>query len=612
MGEIISQDVSGRLKRSLGHYTDLTSLTSQLDDRAKEHWIDSSKYTTIQDALNDAVAKGLKKVIVPYNTYSVTSTITIPIGIDVDFMGSTLTVPQGFTFNALRITNGSHQKINNLNIVETSHNYTATGFGIYIDGNSDSLTFENIYVQGGNSGIYSAAANTFLNTNIIFKECRCDYASQFGFWFDNTKGLTIDNCFAFNCWYDGFKLRKNVTNLIIKGGESSNNGVSLASGGNGNGIDCYAGGQNFLIDGFITNSNGGSGIYMKTGDLNDQTGELFGSVRNVQIVGVQCRFNTGNGLDINRVNADDATGSTYPLMNHVNVLGGIYDGNLQSGIYARGRNINITSPMCINNKNHGINFANVMDANITSPICTANGQASAGLYHGINLNLSRRINILNPICNGVDGDYITSDADYSSLTKYHKYGIYVAVDCVDGITIKNPKITNSTNAYQLFVGMTTGSCIIEYGSWTLSNAYGSMGSTFVNNGAVYTKKSSTPTDFANGWVMDSLISSSATTPTSGTWSLGNQIQNSAPTPSGNMGWVCTTAGIACGTTWAATTAYTVNQQVFSGTKVYQCTTAGTSGSTAPTSTGTTITDGSVVWKYMGVLAVFKTYGVIGA
>jgi hypothetical protein len=32
MGEIISQDVSGRLKRSLGHYTDLTSLTSQLAD----------------------------------------------------------------------------------------------------------------------------------------------------------------------------------------------------------------------------------------------------------------------------------------------------------------------------------------------------------------------------------------------------------------------------------------------------------------------------------------------------------------------------------------------------------------------------------------------------
>jgi hypothetical protein len=34
MGEIISQDVSGRLKRSLGHYTDLTSLTSQLATRA--------------------------------------------------------------------------------------------------------------------------------------------------------------------------------------------------------------------------------------------------------------------------------------------------------------------------------------------------------------------------------------------------------------------------------------------------------------------------------------------------------------------------------------------------------------------------------------------------
>jgi hypothetical protein len=36
MGEIISQDVSGRLKRSLGHYTDLTSLTSQLAEKVSQ------------------------------------------------------------------------------------------------------------------------------------------------------------------------------------------------------------------------------------------------------------------------------------------------------------------------------------------------------------------------------------------------------------------------------------------------------------------------------------------------------------------------------------------------------------------------------------------------
>jgi hypothetical protein len=36
MGEIISQDVSGRLKRSLGHYTDLTSITTQLATKANQ------------------------------------------------------------------------------------------------------------------------------------------------------------------------------------------------------------------------------------------------------------------------------------------------------------------------------------------------------------------------------------------------------------------------------------------------------------------------------------------------------------------------------------------------------------------------------------------------
>ena len=79
-----------------------------------------------------------------------------------------------------------------------------------------------------------------------------------------------------------------------------------------------------------------------------------------------------------------------------------------------------------------------------------------------------------------------------------------------------------------------------------------------------------------------------------------------------MGWICTTAGTVNNIAWVASTAYTVGQQVNTGGKVYQCTTAGTSGSSAPTGTGTGIADGTVTWDYVNTLAVFKGYGLIQA
>lgn len=52
------------------------------------------------------------------------------------------------------------------------------------------------------------------------------------------------------------------------------------------------------------------------------------------------------------------------------------------------------------------------------------------------------------------------------------------------------------------------------------------------------------------------------------------------------------------TSWAASTAYTVGTQRRSGSNLFEVVTAGTSGSTAPTGKGSSIADGSVVWKWV--------------
>jgi hypothetical protein len=56
--------------------------------------------------------------------------------------------------------------------------------------------------------------------------------------------------------------------------------------------------------------------------------------------------------------------------------------------------------------------------------------------------------------------------------------------------------------------------------------------------------------------------------------------------------------------WAASTAYSVGNQVNANGNVYRCTTAGTSASSGsgPSGVGTSISDGTVTWSYIGPLS----------
>lgn len=105
----------------------------------------------------------------------------------------------------------------------------------------------------------------------------------------------------------------------------------------------------------------------------------------------------------------------------------------------------------------------------------------------------------------------------------------------------------------------------------------------------------------------------ASIPSSGSYTLGQIIYNSTPVAGGYIGWICITAGIANIQSWAANTAYTVGTRINANNHVYEVTVAGTSASvglTWTTTSGATITNGTVTWKEVGTLAVFKEFGLI--
>ena len=102
-------------------------------------------------------------------------------------------------------------------------------------------------------------------------------------------------------------------------------------------------------------------------------------------------------------------------------------------------------------------------------------------------------------------------------------------------------------------------------------------------------------------------------PTTGRWVKGQKLYNANPTANGYIGWINPVTGQLSQTAWQSNAAYSVGQVVHTGeNKVYVCTTAGTSAATQPTSISSSVTDGTVVWRYVGVKISFYGFGQIAA
>ena len=108
---------------------------------------------------------------------------------------------------------------------------------------------------------------------------------------------------------------------------------------------------------------------------------------------------------------------------------------------------------------------------------------------------------------------------------------------------------------------------------------------------------------SNGVItMGAVSNSSVVADGTPTWFRQFKADGSTPLYDGNVGKVGS---------WKAATAYSLNEWIKAGTHYYKCTTAGTSGSSAPTwpTDGSTVGDGTgaLVWTDEGIVQPFDEY-----
>lgn len=279
------------------------------------------------------------------------------------------------------------------------------------------------YIYGGQSTSYSGTAPTTpgIASRVVLDSVWVDDALEYGISLESCQGVDIIAPQVKDCTVDGVKLLGFCDDVTVTGG--------YATGCGQEGLDSFMGGYNLTIVGFKAIGNTGNGITIKSDDNLDDPGN-YQPQGQTTLIGVICRDNTGSGLTIVRNGiTDDAA---IPLMMHVSLHGGVFEGNTDSGIYLRARNVSLVAPLCRRNGQRGIYVApEAMDCDIVSPQVSGNSQTTANTYDGISL-AGIRNKVIGGFSIGKDADSIDSDGDYAALTAQQRYGVVIvngSTDC---------------------------------------------------------------------------------------------------------------------------------------------------------------------------------------
>jgi parallel beta-helix repeat protein len=471
----------------------LDNVNAQVVDKATERWIDSAKYATLQDALNDASVKGMYKVIVPKNVYNVTSSITIPEGVAVDFNGSTLKAPQNIAVSLL-VLDGNDITVENVKLLQTGYNYNAVGDsnGVSVQKakNVTNIKLKNIETTGFNNGINVYPADGYRATKVRVENCVTTYAEMAGINISNAQDVSVLNHHSTYNGLDGLKVTKNTKDLRVQGGYFSYN--VHPTDVYADGIDLYGGGSNCIVSGAVCENNGGVGIHILSGELQDAAYQnpVWEPIKNILIEGCICRNNVVSGMDVVTKTSVSAT-SPYPTK--VLFRGCVSHDNGEYGVNVKARHVTFSDCSFYNNKKHGMLLVSCIYSTINNCQFIKNETVSAGVYAGIKMEGCKYINVDGGIITGSDADYMQQE-DGSALTVYHLYGIWL--DNCDFIFIDVPTIVNFTSGRGVYV---TGFNLVEnatktivvklgdIGTKPLNNQIGYFGSTLYKNGRRYIK-----------------------------------------------------------------------------------------------------------------------------
>lgn len=111
-------------------------------------------------------------------------------------------------------------------------------------------------------------------------------------------------------------------------------------------------------------------------------------------------------------------------------------------------------------------------------------------------------------------------------------------------------------------------------------------------------------------INSSVLYSSSSRPNLARFKKGQIVYNSTVGIGSYLGWVALNDGFACENQWNTGNNVTVGVYKFYGSNVYIATTSGTTGGTAPTGTGTNISDGGVTWNFYDYKVNFGSFGKI--
>ncbi|MFN7250065.1 MAG: right-handed parallel beta-helix repeat-containing protein [Anaerobacillus sp.] len=195
------------------------------------------------------------------------------------------------------------------------------------------------------------------------------------------------------------------------------------------------------------------------------------------------------------------------------------------------------------------------------------------------------------------------------------YGIIILKNCDIEIANANfgPLITNAftRNTFEFYMK----NCKLMYsGSDMLNLAYYSRLTSMrkfisANNQFVNINAPAEDTDFFVGYDPET---HNINEPSKGYYHSTKIIYNANPIKGGYIGWVCIQEGFANQNFWEGNTSYPVGKLINANNNVYECTSAGTTGTTPPSHSSGTANDGSVSWLFRGKRARFAPFGLIKA